>query len=305
MRLTRVYVEEPLAAGTTCVIGGSAANHIARVLRLREGDALTLFDGRGGEYGARIAAFRKEAVLAQVQEHRDVELESALDLTLVQGISRGERMDWVMQKATELGVRRIVPVLTERSVVKLDDRHGEKKLQHWRGVVIAACEQCGRNRVPEVTAPMPFHEALSSAITAPPLLAQQRHGVSAHPRADAGTGAAAADHERRPADRSPKAQTGDRALTGGAGPDGAGKARLPADVTRLLLSPQASLRVRDLPRPARVALLIGPEGGLADAEQDAAVKAGFIPVQLGPRILRTETAAIAALAALQHDFGDL
>src|SRR5262249_28745103 len=143
--------------------GGSAANHIARVLRLREGDALTVFDGRGGEYGARVAGFRKDVVQVDVREHRDVERESALDITLAQGISRGERMDWVMQKATELGVRRIEPVFTERSVVKLDDRQSEKKLQHWRGIVIGACEQCGRNRIPDVSAPVSFYEAIRAA----------------------------------------------------------------------------------------------------------------------------------------------
>jgi 16S rRNA (uracil1498-N3)-methyltransferase len=230
---------------------------------LREGDVLTLFDGRGGEYGARLAGFRKDAVQVDVQEHRAVERESALDLTLAQGISRGERMDWVMQKATELGVRRIVPVFTERSVVKLDDRQSEKKLQHWRGIAIAACEQCGRNRVPEVTAPQSFFDAIRADYLGP----------STAPAALDAAPATGADAS--------------------------------ADVTRLLLSPQASLRARDLPRPSRVVLLIGPEGGLADNEEELAIKAGFKPVQLGPRILRTETAAIAALAALQHDFGDL
>ncbi len=136
MRLTRVYVETPLAAGRACVLEGSAANHIMRVLRLRDGDALTLFDGRGGEYGARITAFRKNSVQVEVQEHRDVERESALDLTLAQGISRGERMDWVMQKATELGVTRIIPVVTERTMVKLDEKQADRKLEHWRGIVI-------------------------------------------------------------------------------------------------------------------------------------------------------------------------
>lgn len=241
MRLTRVFVEEVLATGRACTIGGTAANHISRVLRLRDGDALTLFDGRGGEYAARITSFRKDTVQVEVQEHRAVERESALDLTLVQGISRGERMDWVMQKATELGVRRIVPVLTERTVVRLDNRQGERKVQHWRAIVVAACEQCGRNRVPELTAPLGLHETLRA---------------------------------------------------------------LDTDATRVLLSPAGKLRVRDLPRPAKVTLLIGPEGGLADNEQHAAVGAGFQQVQLGPRILRTETAALAALAALQHDFGD-
>src|SRR5262249_21429660 len=124
--------------------------------RLREGDALTLFDGRGGEYGARVTGFRKDSVQADVLEHRDAERESALNLTLMQGISRGERMDWVMQKATELGVSRIIPVITERTMVKLDERQSEKKLQHWRGIVIAACEQSGRNRVPEVSEPSAY-----------------------------------------------------------------------------------------------------------------------------------------------------
>lgn len=247
MRLTRVFVEEPLATGKRCEIRGSAANHMARVLRLRDGDSLTLFDGRGGEYGAQISGFRKDVVQVEVREHRDVERESALDLTLAQGISRGERMDWVMQKATELGVRRIVPMFTERSVVRLDERQSERKLAHWRGIVIAACEQCGRNRVPDVATPAPFFDVLGSDVL----------------RSNDSSG------------------------------------------TRLLLSPMASLRIRDLPRPTKVTLLIGPEGGLADNEEEAALKAGLSPVQLGPRILRTETAAIAALAALQHDFGDL
>lgn len=242
MRLTRVYVEQPLSVGKNCVIEDNAANHIMRVLRARDGEELTLFDGRGGEYGARITGLRKDSVTVDVREHRALERESALDLTLAQGVSRGDRMDWVMQKATELGVRRIVPMITERSVVRLDEERSEKKLQHWRGIAISACEQCGRNRVPDVTAPTRFFDALRGS---------------------------------------------------------------DASATRLLLSPNASLRARDLPRPAAVTLLIGPEGGLSDTEQEAAIRAGFQPLQLGPRILRTETAAIAALAALQHDFGDL
>ncbi len=242
MRLTRVYVEAPLAPGRSCALGGSAANHIMRVLRLRDGDALTLFDGRGGEYGARISSFRKDSVQVDVQEHRAIERESTLEVTLAQGISRGERMDWVMQKATELGVRRILPVLTERSVVRLDERQSERKVLHWRAIVIAACEQCGRNRVPEVAAPLGVYEALRA---------------------------------------------------------------VDADATRVLLSPTGTLRARDLANPAKIALLIGPEGGLSDNEEEVAVSAGFRQVQLGPRILRTETAAIAALTAFQHAFGDL
>jgi 16S rRNA (uracil1498-N3)-methyltransferase len=240
--LTRVHVDEPLATGRPCVVGGSAANHIMRVLRLRDGDLLTLFDGLGGEYAARIAALGKDSVQVDVQEHRAIERESALHLTLIQGISRGERMDWVVQKATELGVSRIVPLLTERSVVRLDERQSERKLQHWRAITISACEQCGRNRVPTLDAPVALYEMLR-----------------------------AVDPES----------------------------------VRILLSPAGALRARDLARPSKIAMLIGPEGGLSDNEEEAAVKAGFERVQLGPRILRTETAAIAALTALQHDFGDL
>ncbi|MEP7247616.1 MAG: 16S rRNA (uracil(1498)-N(3))-methyltransferase [Gammaproteobacteria bacterium] len=242
MRLTRVHVEEPLVAGQPCVIEGTGANHIMRVLRLRDGDLLTLFDGRGGEYGARITAFRRNAVQVDVQEHRAVERESTLDLTLAQGISRGERMDWVIQKATELGVRRIIPVLTERSVVRLDERQSERKLQHWRAIVISACEQCGRNTLPELAEPMELYGTFKT---------------------------------------------------------------VEPDFVRVLLSPSGTLRAGDLGQPTKIAVLIGPEGGLAEREQEAAVSAGFKEVQLGARILRTETAAIAALAALQHRFGDL
>ena len=242
MRLTRVYVEEPLQAGQPCVVEGSAANHIMRVLRLGDGDLLTLFDGRGGEYGARISGLNKHSVKVDVLEHREVERESALHLTLAQGISRGERMDWVMQKATELGVTRIIPVITERTMVKLDERQSEKKVQHWRGIVVAACEQSGRNRVPEVTPPVAYYEVIRA---------------------------------------------------------------IEPSMTRILLSPTGTQRASELPRSTHIAMLIGPEGGLSDNEREAAVAAGFQEVRMGPRILRTETAAIAALAALQHDFGDI
>jgi 16S rRNA (uracil1498-N3)-methyltransferase len=242
VRLTRVYVDEKLSTGKAFNIEGSAANHIMRVLRLRDGDALTLFDGQGGEYGARITGFSKSSVQATVQEHRDVERESRLELTLAQGISRGERMDWVMQKATELGVARIVPVITERTVVKLDEKQGARKVEHWRGIVIAACEQSGRNRVPEVAAPCAFHEVLRK---------DERAG------------------------------------------------------RKLLLSPMGSLNARELALTGTATLLVGPEGGLSQDEQELAIDAGFEQVRMGPRVLRTETAAIAALTILQHDFGDL
>jgi 16S rRNA (uracil1498-N3)-methyltransferase len=243
MRLTRVYVEQALTGGTRGLVSGNAANHIVRVLRLGVGDAVTLFDGRGGEYAARIEALKKDALEVAVGEHRAIERESPLALTLAQGVSRGERMDLVMQKATELGVQRIVPLNTKRSVVRLDPGQAQKKLQHWRGVVIASCEQCGRNRLPQLSAPRDLQEFLDT---------------------EAATG-----------------------------------------TLRLLLSPTGTARIDALKPHAKITVLIGPEGGLAPEEAEAALAQGFLGMQLGPRILRTETAAIAALAALQQALGDL
>jgi len=243
VRLTRVHVPGPLIAGRRHTIDGDAANHIARVLRLRQGDPLTLFDGRGGEYAARVEECCKGAVIVSVDEPSPVARESPLPIVLAQGISRGERMDWVVQKATELGVTRIVPVLTERSVVKLDAKQAERKRLHWQAIAVAACEQSGRDRIPGVDAPLTMAEFPG--------------------KADSGA-------------------------------------------TRVLLSPTGSLRVADLPRAeAGIVVLIGPEGGLTDAEQRAALAAGFVAVRLGPRVLRTETAALAALTLLQYQSGDL
>jgi 16S rRNA (uracil1498-N3)-methyltransferase len=261
MRLTRVYVDAPVAAGKRVIVEGSAANHIARVLRLRSGDALTVFDGSGGEFGARIEEFRKEAVVVAVEEHRPLDRESPLPLTLVQGISRGERMDWIIQKATELGASRIVPVFTKRSVVRLDGKQAERKLQHWRAITVAACEQCGRNRIPDLAAPVDFFDMLAG-------------DSSGHP-----------DSAGRP--------------------DSAGHSDS-VGATRLLLSPTGDLRIDDLQDVGKgITVLIGPEGGLEEVEQEAAIAAGFKAVRLGPRVLRTETAAIAALTIIQRYFGDL
>lgn len=242
MRVTRVYVAAPLASGTRVTLEGSAASHVTRVLRLRVGETLTLFNGLGGEFAASIDKAHGGEVTVAVGEHRPIERESPLTLTLAQGVSRGERMDLVVQKATELGVSRLVPVLTERSVVRLDARQAERKLSHWRAIVTGACEQSGRNRLPELAPPLPLREFLREARGA----------------------------------------------------------------TRLLLSPAATSKIDALPRPvAQVTVLIGPEGGLAEAEHEAATAAGFTAVRLGPRVLRTETAAIAALTLLQREFGDL
>lgn len=245
MRLTRVHVAGPLVTGGRVKLEGNAASHITRVLRLRVGAALVLFDGTGGEFEASIDKAHGGEVIVAVGAQQAVERESPLELTLAQGVSRGERMDLVVQKATELGVSRLVPVLTERSVVRLTAQQSDRKVNHWRAIVVAACEQCGRNRLPAVAAPVPLGDFLSG---------------------DAG---------RQPG-------------------------------TRLLLSPVGTAALNDVPRPSGgVTVLIGPEGGLTDEEEHAAVAAGFTALRLGPRVLRTETAAIAALTLLQRQFGDL
>ena len=244
MRLTRVYIEGPLQPGQRRPLTGSAVNHVTRVLRLRSGDALTVFDGSGGEFPATIEDVRRDTASVLLGAHDSVERESSLRLTLIQGISRGERMDWVVQKATELGVNTIVPLFTERSVVQLDAQQASKKLQHWRSVAIGACEQSGRNRLPIIAQPVP--------------LAQYFEQLGA------------------------------------------------ATEVRLLLSPRANQRLTALESVARGALvMIGPEGGLSDNEQAAAQAHEFTPVRLGPRVLRTETAAIVALSLLQQQWGDL
>jgi len=242
MRLTRVYVDAPLASGMRVTLQGSAAGHLTRVLRLRVGEALTVFNGAGGEYAASIEHAHAGRVAVAIGELRAIERESPLTLTLAQGVSRGERMDLVVQKATELGASGLAPVLAERSVVRLTAQQAERRLNHWRAIAIAACEQSGRNRLPAIASPVPLKDFL---------------------------------------------RTSDGSM-------------------RLLLSPAATATLADLPRlVSAITVLIGPEGGLAETEQEAAVAAGFKPVRLGPRVLRTETAAIAALTLLQREFGDL
>ncbi|HTW38058.1 MAG TPA: 16S rRNA (uracil(1498)-N(3))-methyltransferase [Steroidobacteraceae bacterium] len=253
MRLTRVHVEAPLAPDSRLMVAGAAANHIRRVLRLAPGDPLTLFDGRGGEYDARIEGLGKDTVIVAVGSRHPIERESPLAITLAQGVSRGERMDLVVQKATELGVRRIVPVLTERTVVRLGAQPSDPKVRHWRAIAVAACEQCGRNAVPEIASPVSLETFLSGKLLS-------------------------------------------RGETTAAEDSGA---------TRVVLSPESTLRVRDVPPVSSLIMLVGPEGGLAHAELEAAQAAGYLAVRLGPRILRTETAALAALAAIQERLGDL
>ena len=241
-RVPRFFTGAPLRAGGSTQLPEEAAHHAVHVLRLRAGDALTLFDGRGGEYGARIAAMERLRVRVDVLAHQAIERESPLAVTLVQGISAGERMDFTVQKATELGVAALQPVVAARSTGRIAGERAAQKRAHWQRVAIAACEQCGRNRVPEVLAPVALE-----------------------------------DYCRR------------------AAPAGA-----------LLLSPESRLALRQAAAGLRGAatLAAGPEAGFTAQEEALLAQAGFLPVRLGPRVLRTETAALAALAALNTLAGD-
>ena len=242
----RFFSPQPLSVGVCVDLSESAARHAVQVLRLREGDGLRLFDGRGGEYAARIAGARRSRVCADVLEWHDRECESPIEITLVQALQAGEKMDLTVQKSVELGVKRIVPVSSRRGVVRLEGDRALRRVAHWRGVAAAACEQCGRNRVPEV----------AEIVGLDRWLGQQACGEG---------------------------------------------------VLRLMLDPASGQTLDSVSRPAtngRVELLIGAEGGLSPEEMELAVRAGFTGVRLGPRVLRTETAGLAALAAIQCLWGD-
>ena len=244
MPLKRLYVAERLAAGAELQLAEEAARYLGRVLRLRVGDTVHIFNGDDGEWSATISRFGKDRVNLTVHDCVPNAAETSLEIHLVQGISRGERMDFVVQKATELGVARITPVLTEYGVVRLDDKRAGKRRLHWQRVAESACEQSGRVNPPQVDAPLPLNDWL------------------------------------------------------GAARDG--------DCNELILLPNAARPLTEIAKPvAGLRLLIGPEGGFSERECDDAALAGFEAVALGPRILRTETAAVAALAIAQGLWGDL
>jgi 16S rRNA (uracil1498-N3)-methyltransferase len=236
----RFFYDGPLAPGADVELPERAARH-ATVLRLRVGDSIELFNGAGGEYECTLSRTARNSMRARVGAWRDLERESGIDITLAQGLSSGDRMDYAVQKATELGVRAIRPLATERSVVRLSDERADRRLSHWRNIVASACEQCGRNRLPEV-----------------------------HPVAPLGTFLAETDNSAQ----------------------------------RLLLAPAGSVRLRDLTPAGKIVVVVGPEGGLTEDEEERAVHAGFAPVRIGPRVLRTETAPLAVIAALQSMWGD-
>jgi len=241
---TRLFVSGQLINGTELLVEGDRARYLGRVLRLRVGDEITVFNGEGPEWAATIGLMTKRSVTLRIGDSHEVGTESPLKIHLVQGISRGERMDFVVQKATELGVKRISPVLTEYGVVRLDAARIEKRRDHWESVAASACEQSGRTRLPLIDAPMTLNDWFGNK---------------------------------------------------------------PADVdAELILTPGATTSLAQIETPStKVCLLIGPEGGFSESEYEDAAITGFAAVSLGPRILRTETAAVAALSVLQSIWGDL
>ncbi len=241
---TRLFSPEALVPDSEMWLTGEQANYVTGVLRLKTNHKLVIFDGKGGQFLAVIKEFTKDRVLLHLGCRHALEIESPLAVHLVQGISRGGRMDVVVRNATELGVCRIIPVITEFSVVKLDAERAAKRHQHWLKVSRSACEQCGRNTLPQIDMP----QGLDSWLAGCPC----------------------------------------------------------AGATRIMLDPGSSESISALPAPDKIVeLLVGAEGGFSDTEYGLCKQAGFTAVSLGPRILRTETAALAAIAVLQALWGDL
>lgn len=244
MRTIRIHVDQPLATGQELLLPAQAGEHVARVLRMQAGDPVVLFAGNAAvEFDATLASVGKREVMALVGTARTLENESPLELTLAQGVARGEKMDLIVQKATELGIARIVPIITERSEVKLDAARAEKRLLHWRAVAASACEQSGRAVVPLIEPAAPLNAWLGSL--------------------------------------------------GEGGP------------MRLALLPEGDKRPGELALNGAAVLAIGPEGGFGERDRAALAGAAFNGLKLGPRILRTETAGLAAIAMLQALYGDV
>ncbi|GGB97648.1 ribosomal RNA small subunit methyltransferase E [Marinobacterium zhoushanense] len=241
MRIPRVYHPGTLNSGACIELDDNAFNHCIKVLRLGEGAQLVLFNGDGHEYPAELREVSKKRAMASIGESCEPGRESPLRLIVGQSISRGERMDYAIQKATELGVGRICPLFTERCEVRLNQERQEKRQRHWQQIAISACEQSQRCKVTEIEEPQPLSDWLASV-----------------------------DAE-----------------------------------LKLVLHHHTAEPLGMLPKPASVALLIGPEGGLTEEEVAQALNAGFRPVAFGPRVMRTETAPVAAAAVLQYLWGDL
>lgn len=233
--MPRFHCPAPLATGAEIALPPGAARHV-QVLRLQPGDGVTLFNGAGGEWAARVTQMGRSHVAVEVGAHDPAEREAPRAVHLALGMPANERMDWLVEKAAELGVASIQPLLTERAVLRLSGERADKKRAHWQAVAVAACEQCGRNRVPPVHAVLPLADWLRTA---------------------------------------------------------------PVEGVRVLLALRpGSATLASAAMAGAVTFLSGPEGGLSAAEEDAAIARGFAPVTLGTRVLRAETAPLAALAAL-------
>lgn len=241
MRIPRLFVPAALAESTTLNLDAELSSYLNKVLRLKRGQELTVFNGEGGEYAARILATARDQVTIAVGQHRSREAESPLFIHLGLAISRGDRMDVAIQKAVELGVGRITPLLTERTVVRLEPGRREQRSLHWEKIIKSACEQCGRNRLPDLDIPQPLAEWLSQA-----------------------------------------------------------------EGQKLFFDPAGTQSLAAVARVhAPLSLLSGPEGGFSERERRLILDAAFLPVRLGPRILRAETAVLAALSVVQSLWGDL
>lgn len=242
MREPRVYLQHDLKCEQTLALPMEAVRHIGLVLRMRKGHRVWLFNGLGGSYLAEIISISKRQVEVSILEFSDNDPESRLQITLLQAVSRSQHMDYTLQKAVELGVKRVTPVLSEFVNVQFDQSRIDKKLAHWQKIIVNACEQSGRTILPEVIAPIPFAQAVQ----------------------------------------------GD------------------TDRLKILLHPGAQQRLSSQkPEHVSVSLLSGPEGGFSQSEVDLAVDSGYIPIELGPRVLRTETAAVVAISACQTLWGDM
>lgn len=242
MKHTRVYHTGALAVDAACFLDISASHHLLQVLRLKPGTDITIFNGEGGEYQGEIIAVEKKHAVIKIKKFLDIERESPLQIHLGQSIARGEKMDFIIQKAVELGIVKITPLFTEFSNVKLANERLQKRLEHWQAVAISACEQCGRNRIPEIMTPIPSAKWTEQC----------------------------------------------------------------QEKLKLVLHPEATTHLSSLNESyTNVALLIGAEGGLSEKELLLAKQYNFQWLQLGPRILRTETAGLAIIAALQSRWGDM
>jgi 16S rRNA (uracil1498-N3)-methyltransferase len=241
MASPRIFCDFRLGPGAQFPLPQDAANHVGKALRLRAGDGLVVFDGRGGEYDAVILRIDRDRVDVKTGAFHADDREAPIGVGLVQGLPEADKMDWILQKSVELGVAWVQPIVCERSVVRLSGDRAARRESHWQRVVIAACEQCGRNRVPELRPTLPFRDWAAQ----------------------------------------------------------------PTSAKRWMLAPGAGEALAACAPPAGpVELLVGPEGGLSERELDIAATVGFAALSLGPRVLRAETAPIAALAAMQALWGD-